>query len=229
MSDVKNTIKVRNQYGAGASVIFVMPPESFTKESVTELVTNAFPRGYPDNEKLKNLLDKRIKAITAEHVSALNHTPDIQKRLYYIRATVDPFLSEGDEKVRYDKAKKFLGFVTYTPTLPLRQLDKIALFLSLMQNVFDCFKPEYGWGCLYDEIYYQFKGNANKLIWGINYFGPKYVKEIGREKFDKLIDIYNIEERPWGGIIMQLAENPFLDVSNDKKNIIAEFLNIKEI
>ncbi len=221
-------MNVKNQFDAGATVIFAIHPVNFTRETIIKLVKSAIPHGY-SNEKVNALLERRINVILSEDITAIDHTPDVRNSIGSIHLTVDSFKSKGDESIRYDKTKKYLGFVSHPPTLPLENKDKINRYLSLMRNAFDCLEPEFGWGCLYDDLYDGLEGDARRTVWGINYYGKELVDKIGKGKLLSQRGIFNVEERPWGGVILQLTENPFVAVPAQLKEKIVKDLKIDEV
>ncbi|MEW5816454.1 MAG: hypothetical protein AB1798_13795 [Spirochaetota bacterium] len=221
-------MKVKNRYGAGAIVVFAIPNENITMETTTKLVLEAFPSGFGTVES--EFERKKISKIIFEGKdTALDYYPNAPNSRGFIEVTVNQSPALRDS-IRYDNNnnKRIICFTSYLTITPLDKIGRVNLYLSLMRNVFDCFEPEFGWGCLYDDLYYDFEGDPRKRIWGINYYGKEFIKIFGKENLLSLKEVYRVEERPWGGMILQLTENPFVDVPLKLKEEVARKLKIEE-
>jgi len=106
----------------------------------------------------------------------------------------------------------FYALKSELPELNKYDIGKIMSFLTILNNTFDIFQPICMWAGRdadiqrdIGEVLHQL---PHKKIYGAVYYGLDMVELIGREKL-LLAPVYKIDKRPWGGIILQLEENPW--------------------
>lgn len=69
--------------------------------------------------------------------------------------------------------------------------------------------------------------DLRRFAWGVTIYGPELVERIGREKLLKT-PTYKVEELPWGGVWVQVTENPFLADAADKR-AVETYLDLKNV
>lgn len=83
-----------------------------------------------------------------------------------------------------------------------------AWFLARASPLIPIFEPTFSFADAQEQVIKNIGDDPSKVTWPLMIFGPEMVKEIGREKLLES-PAWNIEELPYGGISIQVWENPF--------------------
>lgn len=83
-----------------------------------------------------------------------------------------------------------------------------AWFLARARPLVPVFEPTFGFADTPKRVIKNVGDDPAKLAWPLVIFGPEMVKEIGRERLLES-PAWNTEELPYGGVSIQVWENPF--------------------
>ncbi len=140
---------------------------------------------------------------------------------YYFRVVTDRYGFDWffDDSIYI----KMMGDIKHMPSTRIKKINR---FLSEYRRVLDYAKPLYSWG---GDFYYlvEFNGkDARKYFFPVTFYGKEMVEVIGR---DCLLSapVWKAEEIG-GGVLLQVAENPFLKVKANALKKVEEHLNLKE-
>ena len=230
-----NYIFTKNKQNYGASTFFEMSLEKYTEKNIVELLENVIPE-KDTSEVGKESRQRKVKVLINKSETTMwySYGPFSKERTLILDINFYPSCAVGAYNFNCDENRIQLNFPVNIDYIPLREkgerrgddpqfFEKIKFYLKLMENVFNHFQCEHGWGDNFDyQLKFQGK-DPRRDIFGVNYYGKKLVNEIGREKLISVKDCI-INEMPWGGIILQLAENPYIDISKEKRIEIKNIL-----
>lgn len=111
-------------------------------------------------------------------------------------------------------------------SVPASNIKKVNRFIEEYKRAIAYSKSIFSWG---GDFYYllKFQGqDARKHFFPVTFYGEKMVEVLGREKLLSA-PVWKVEELG-GGVLLQVQENPFLNV--DKKDLkkVEEYLNLSE-
>ena len=89
--------------------------------------------------------------------------------------------------------------------------SQMTWFLSVVRGPLDLMRPHFAFADVDTVIARNMDADGpdpRTLAWPLMIFGPKEVERIGREKLEDA-PAWKVEELPYGGIWVQVWENPF--------------------
>jgi hypothetical protein len=124
-----------------------------------------------------------------------------------------------NDKDKYPNKRPLGAFPTDDPA-------KVAILVDYWRTAVGMFQPE--WAVIDHMPNIRKRGTAlRQYAWGVSIYGPELVEKIGREKLLKT-PAYKVEELPWGGVWVQVAENPFTAPAETKR-AVEKYLELKKV
>jgi len=86
--------------------------------------------------------------------------------------------------------------------------ERCNWFIHYLKKIYLFLDAEFGWCDLFDHLA-KFEGkDPRQYVFGMTFYGPNVVEEIGRDKL-LCAPVYKVEELENGGILLMLGEQPF--------------------
>ena len=215
----------RNRWGYGAAGIFSIPNQKASDEYFISFIRN----------RLFTLYRKEIKPI---HLDRLERQFLSNNRLSGYSVSEPPFAGRFREpeidlckftepkmpKLNYDQESiTTLGFCT--DDLQEGSQERCQWFIDYLKENYRYLEPEFAWCDLFDRLAMFEKKDPRKHVFGMTFYGPEMVEEIGKEKLLSA-PVYKVEELENGGILLQLAEQPFFPHPKKYLRGVEEYLGL---
>lgn len=98
-------------------------------------------------------------------------------------------------------------------------------YLERVRDGVQFFEPDFAAGALDTQLAKGFRENPREFAWPVLVYGPEQVTQIGRERLLGA-PVLLAEELPFGGIWLQVSENPFVADKAALKSLAA-YLKLK--
>ncbi|SRR6266540_762795 len=220
----------KNRFRMGASVIFEIPSDRFNERTCYGLLKDGLD-DYQYKEETK-FNPQRHRILAKGTNTGAFHNPKYPSD---VAAGIDIAL---DLHGRYDESglgyqgpNRFLGLHLQAYDEYLERPEKFQLFLDLLPRAFDILQVPYGWGDDFDHLLKFKKKDPRRHAFGLNFYGREAVAKIGRDRVLSA-PAWRVDQRPWGGIIVQLVEKPFhaiRTIPDETREALRKHLRLEEI
>ena len=110
--------------------------------------------------------------------------------------------------------------------------EHVNTYINVLSSAFDSFKPVCMWAGLWIDYHWDIAEVLHKLpherVYGAAFYGKGMVDLIGRERLLSA-PVWRVDERPWGGIVLQLEENPFNLENKELPEKVIKYLDLQNI
>jgi hypothetical protein len=111
---------------------------------------------------------------------------------------------------------------------PDHDQDKRDFLLQVWERVVNLFQPQFA---LMDDfglnVMKRRRKDLSAFAWGVTIYGPELVARVGRDRLMSA-PAFQVKELPWGGVWIQVSENPF-QAPPEAKKALEKHLNLKQL
>ncbi len=218
----------KNRFGIGASVVFAIHAAQVSEELFHRLLKEGLQDyRYRDEERFQPRTHRLLRE--GSESSAAYYPTDPPKARTGLTISFHWFNpTQGVLGIGFANGYRFLGAHLQADETNLEDSHWFNMFLRLVLSSFDFLRPAYGWGDDFDYLLSFKRKDERRFAFGLNLYGPEYAERIDR---DRLLSApaFRIDERPWGGIVVQLTENPFWGIPEEKREGLRDHLRLEEI
>ena len=210
----------------GATGIFEVPNNQLTPELIETVmkdhVWSLFSDKHPPDLYIKKGIEFLEKNYTAAGYSLCIPPFDEKERKasLYVRQFTEnwiPRLNINPDEITT------LGFCMRG--LSEWNKDRCQWFIDYLKKLYLLFNSEFAWCDLFDYLA-KFEGkDPQKYVFGMTFYGPKIVDEIGRERL-LTAPVYKVEELENGGFLLMLGEQPFFPHPKSYREAVGNHLGL---
>lgn len=104
--------------------------------------------------------------------------------------------------------------------------ENAAWFFERVRPFIPMLEPSYGFADVMERVIARIGDDASQVAWPLMIFGPEEVEKFGRERLLQA-PAWKVEPLPYGGIWLQVSENPFAKPARAAVKDLAAYLGLR--